>query len=1258
MSLLSTSSSRFPSAADEKKEDNDPLVLLDQVSPPRKNLHSARNNRTYNRLSSSASFTPLPPPGFHPDFLFCGECTECQPSPPKKLNAYPRKNHQSDDNNNNDDDYDYDDDDVLSGRVTNAATTSHAALNTKIRLTQPLSATFPTAATGAGSSAMFSPLVLQSLLMPLPGVSHVHVVQEQLNNDTSTGNDELEPATSIVVRLLLSIDHDAQCHPDQLLLVLRQAGYLVEVVYGQDEGSCHKDDDDEKGDIPHDEVDENAVPASKYDHKSTLSSWPSSPRQSIVRSTFAVQGICCASEIPSVRRIVKSLPGVTKLQINLTTKRVYVQHQNETTTASDIAAHLTQQGFPAKVLDNGASHEPGASSVTDGDNKRSNNSSIGRSTFHTQAVIHPQDIPKIQLQLAPLSGIQRIGVNVSECVLYIDHDANLVSANELQSQLQPKYAVTLIQDAATILQQRTVAVLDDQLRSKYVESTLMIVNLTRAHIPVLLKAAKQNFIRTHVRAVYPHPLSHTVKIEHNPDYCSAQLFCDTIAPYGLEAHVVTNGAIDKLYLPLIESEEPDKDDGVRDSGGEQESNNLLTAAHYNADEQSLQLPVILSGIFWVVSMCSSIGGVFSYLKYAGLLSVLFGLPPVAKKAWRTLRRREFDANCMMVTAALGAVLLQEFDEAASVSFLFAISEFLEARATDRARKALAEIVDLRPDHANVIHPVTKELVVVPATKVPVGSLISVRMGDKIAADGVVVEGTSVVDESSLTGESTPVRKTVNSIVSGGTMNIGATQLVIRTTCTVDESAVSRLIRLVEEAQANRSPTEKMIDGFARAYTPIVISCAAVMATIPWLFGYEVGRYWTLNALIIVVIACPCALTISTPVTYAAGLAAMAQRGIVVKGGASLEALGAVDKVLFDKTGTLTEGNFTVTNLEEVGDTRTRQEMLSLLALMESPSSHPLSATLVKAASREGVSIPKDVEMKDHSILKGEGVEATVNGKHVYVGNRRLFDRLGMYNDLPQAYQGLSEEWMEKGGTVGYIGVEGEGIIGVFCMIDIIRPEAKDVISSLHFGGFEVMLLTGDGIGAARTVARQVGIPESAIHSQLMPEDKLHLVGSLKQPAPKHSFGLFRRQAKVLFCGDGVNDAPALAIADVGVSMGEGAALAMEMSEVTLMDSNLNKLLYVIKMGTRVMFTVQENIILSLLCKAVVVGLTFSGHMTLLYAIASDVGVMLIVTLNGMKLLPGQAEVALSKSRRRTNQKIYDELPIEGTPSLTNVAEIV
>ncbi len=268
--------------------------------------------------------------------------------------------------------------------------------------------------------------------------------------------------------------------------------------------------------------------------------------------------------------------------------------------------------------------------------------------------------------------------------------------------------------------------------------------------------------------------------------------------------------------------------------------------------------------------------------------MLFGLPPVALKAWRTVNRCQFDANCMMVVAALGALALGEIDEAASVAFLFSISEFLEHRATARARRALGEIVNLRPEHANVIHPLTKDIVVVPADKVPIGSLISVRTGDKIVSDGVVIEGTSAVDESSLTGESVPVPKSVGDPVSGGSINVGSTRLVIKTTTTVEDSAVSRLIRLVEEAQANRSPTEILIDSFARTYTPAVVTMAAIMCTLPWFFGREVGRHWTLNGLIIIVIACPCALTISTPVTYAAGLAATAQRGVIVKGGARLE----------------------------------------------------------------------------------------------------------------------------------------------------------------------------------------------------------------------------------------------------------------------------------------------------------------------------------------------------------------------------------
>lgn len=474
---------------------------------------------------------------------------------------------------------------------------------------------------------------------------------------------------------------------------------------------------------------------------------------------------------------------------------------------------------------------------------------------------------------------------------------------------------------------------------------------------------------------------------------------------------------------------------------------------------------------------------------------------------------------MMVTAALGALLLQEYDEAASVAFLFSVSEFLEARSTSKARKALKAIVQLRPDHASVIHPTTKEIAIVPAAQVPVGSFLSVRTGDKIAADGIVVEGVSTVDESSLTGESKPIMKRKDDVVSGGTINVGTTQLVVKTTSSVEDSVVSRLIKVVEDAQSCRSMTEKMIDKFAKSYTPFVVCLAGIMCTIPWLWGAETGRYWTLNGLIIIVIACPCSLTISTPVTYAAGLAATAQRGIIVKGGAHLEALGGVENVVMDKTGTLTHGQFRVDHLKEIGTARTRKEMLELLALMEAPSSHPLSETLVRAARKEGVSIPKDANVALHTILKGEGVTAQVNGRQVYVGNKRLFERIGMYSDMPLLYQSTSKQWADNGATVGFVGIENEGIIGAFSMIDTIREEAHETIKALRMQNINVVMLTGDGDGAAHAVAKQVGIPPHCVQSQLLPEDKLHFVGSLIRPE-RSGCGPCKAKSKVLFIGDG------------------------------------------------------------------------------------------------------------------------------------------
>jgi len=579
--------------------------------------------------------------------------------------------------------------------------------------------------------------------------------------------------------------------------------------------------------------------------------------------------------------------------------------------------------------------------------------------------------------------------------------------------------------------------------------------------------------------------------------------------------------------------------------------------------------------------------------------------------------------------------LGEYDEAASVSFLFAVSEFLEARASTKARKALGEICALRPDHANVIHPISKEIIVVPADRVPLGSLISVRTGDKIAADGVVVEGSTSVDESSLTGESTPVHKDLGDEVSGGTINIGQTQLVVRTTTTVEDSAVSRLIRLVEEAQSNRSPTEIMVDSFARSYTPSVIVIATIMCTFPWFYGAEVGRHWTLNGLIIVVIACPCALTISTPVTYAAGLAATAKRGIIIKGGAKLEAMGSVDRVVFDKTGTLTEGNFCVTHMRVIGTSKTRKEMLELLSLMQERASHPIASSLVQAARSEGVTVPREMVVTDHQILKGEGITAKVNGRlQVYVGNQRLFSRLSMLEALSLRNKSIAEEWQESGGSIGFIGSHEDGIIGMFCVKDSVREEAKEAVNELMEAGTEVYMCTGDGKATAEAVAKEIGIPGHCVNSELLPEDKLIFVEGLRRPEPKR-FALCKKKQYVLFCGDGVNDAPALAAVDIGVSMGEGAAMALEMSDVTLMDSRLTKLPYVIEMGKRVLRTVKENIMISFAAKIVVVVLTFMGKMTLLYAIASDVGVMLLVTLNGMKLLPNKRfDQMITKRGRR------------------------
>lgn len=382
----------------------------------------------------------------------------------------------------------------------------------------------------------------------------------------------------------------------------------------------------------------------------------------------------------------------------------------------------------------------------------------------------------------------------------------------------------------------------------------------------------------------------------------------------------------------------------------------------------------------------------------------------------------------------------------------------------------------------------------------------------------------------------------------------------------------------------------------------------------------------------------------------AALAACSQKGVIVKGGEHLESLGRVKTIAFDKTGTLSEGVFQLLHFNVVGNTRSRKDVLGYLALVEAPASHPLSDALVKGAMNEQVIAPK-LTLSNHTLLPGEGITANVAGKAVHVGNTKLFTRLNMYDDLPDNVKAKSQEWAKSGGTTGYISIEGEGIVGAYCVADKIREETKDVVHTLKCMGIKINMLTGDQRPAALGIGNQIELNEEDIKSELLPEDKLAAIhemvdGYKKQKKCSCQANLLvaiqemvrsRETKKVMMVGDGVNDAPALAMADISVAMGEGgAALAMDTSDVVLIGSDLTKLLFSIRMGRRVIRTIIQNVIFSLAVKAIVMGFAFAGKATLWAAIVSDVGAMLLVTLNGMKLLPSSRKVKNNDLARASN----------------------
>jgi len=430
-----------------------------------------------------------------------------------------------------------------------------------------------------------------------------------------------------------------------------------------------------------------------------------------------------------------------------------------------------------------------------------------RTRLRVQGICCSSEVPAVRAILKPLPGVRKLGINIATKVVFIDHDPHVISAKLLMEALiAEKFAAEILTDGGLLMNSTTsedacnsitssaspsLDKIFDVPRSRFVESTFFIPGIgmitDKNESCPIRKILRQNFFKDHLRAFHLHAPSRTLKAEHDPDLLSARKIQAVLAQ-GLKdggwgnIDLVHDGSAEGLTLPVVSGENLHKDGDVL---GENERNFC----------RGLKFTVILSGLFWVLSLMSSIGESWAYLNYAGILSVLFGMPPVVMKAWMTVRRLQFDANCMMVAAAFGALALGDFDEAASISFVFSLSEWLESRATGKARHALGEIVSLRPEYANLVDRESGGIVIVPAANIPVGSIVSVRTGDKVPADGVVIEGTSSVDESSLTGEARMVEKHAGDFVSGGSINIGSRQLVVRTTCTVGDSTLSRLVSL-------------------------------------------------------------------------------------------------------------------------------------------------------------------------------------------------------------------------------------------------------------------------------------------------------------------------------------------------------------------------------------------------------------------------------------------------------------------------------
>jgi Zn2+/Cd2+-exporting ATPase len=668
---------------------------------------------------------------------------------------------------------------------------------------------------------------------------------------------------------------------------------------------------------------------------------------------------------------------------------------------------------------------------------------------------------------------------------------------------------------------------------------------------------------------------------------------------------VTGLSFDLLSRKLTLEHEPDALDGALRA-----LNEIGLAGQLQEDAATALVPAPQKKTWASTHWKLLLGGVFAAAAEVTALSLgdravapaLFSLTAIAltgigtyRKGWYALRQLTLNINALMAIAVTGAVLIGQWPEAAMVMFLFGIAEAIEAMSLQRAKRAVESLMAMAPETATVL--VGAEWKPLPATAVELGAAVRVRPGERIAVDGLVTAGSTSVDQASITGESVPVEKAVGDSLYAGTINQDG-EVVFRATSTATNSTLARIVRAVQEAQATQAPTQRFVDKFSAWYTPTVFAIALAVAVIPPLVFGAPWLAWVYRALVMLVVACPCALVISTPVTVVSALTAAARRGILIKGGLFLE-IGSKLKVLaLDKTGTLTHGKPVVTDFVALeGDLTT---LKATAVALSSRSDHPVS----RAIAAYGEDLPDLPDVDGFTAVRGKGVSGSIDGKRFAMGNYRLVAEVG----ASSAHLQERLTALEGDGKTAIVLVEGKQAVAIIAIADTVREESKEAVAQLKRLGVKPVMLTGDNRYTARAIAAHVGIDDA--RSELLPEDKL---SAIKELQSGNTF--------VGMVGDGANDAPALAKADVGFAMAAaGTDTAIETADVALMDDDPRKLLSFIRLSRSTKTVLWQNIVLAIAIKAAFLGLTIAGQATLWMAVFADMGTSLLVVFNGMRLL--------------------------------------